>query len=217
MVEGVGEHTLAAADEEALDATKQEEWRARRDSPARVVVVSLGYRERVRERANKEKSRVKRKKRLEMAVANLSYVAVRRENGMEGTKAVAVSSMIEDRPKIEVLSWRVATFTDPRHHQNERHSPHKPWITPSKNVPKPRCTHPTNHTQQIGEAIKARRDRWYKRSTAGGDWSFESAVCHSHAEKVTPTNGLHPNDSRVQGEMNNAKKLRSSVLPTPRH
>jgi hypothetical protein len=28
MVEGVGEHTLAAADEEALDATKQEEWRA---------------------------------------------------------------------------------------------------------------------------------------------------------------------------------------------
>ena len=143
---------------------------------------------------------MKRKKRLEMAVANLSYVAVRRENGMEGTKAVAVSSMIEDRPKIEVLSWRVATFTDPRHHQNERHSPHKPWITPSKNVPKPRCTHPTNHTQQIGEAIKARRDRWYKRSTAGGDWSFESAVCHSHAEKVTPTNGLHPNN--VQGEMN---------------
>jgi len=50
MVEGVGEHTLAAADEEALDATKQEEWRARRDSPARVVVVSLGYRERERER-----------------------------------------------------------------------------------------------------------------------------------------------------------------------
>ena len=50
MVEGVGEHTLAAADKEALDATKQEEWRARRDSPARVVVVSLGYRERVRER-----------------------------------------------------------------------------------------------------------------------------------------------------------------------
>jgi hypothetical protein len=142
MVEGVGEHTLAAADEEALDATKQEEWRARRDSPARVVVVSLGYRERVRERANKEISRVKRKKRLEMAVANLSYVAVRRENGMEGTKAVAVSSMIEDRPKIEVLSWRVATFTDPRHHQNERHSPHKPWITPSKNVPKPRAHTP---------------------------------------------------------------------------
>ena len=76
MVEDEGEHTLAAADEEALDATKQEEWRARRDSPARVVVVLLGYRERVRERANKEKSRVKRKKRLEMAVANLSYVAV---------------------------------------------------------------------------------------------------------------------------------------------
>jgi hypothetical protein len=104
--------------------------------------------------------------------------------------------MIEDRPKIEVLSWRVATFTDPRHHQNERHSPHKPWITPSKNVTQTKV-HPTNHTQQIGEAIKARRDRWYKRSTAGGDWSFESAVCHSHAEKVTPTNGLHPNDSRV--------------------
>ena len=50
MVEGVGEHTLAAADEEALDATKQEEWRARRDSPARVVVMSLGYRERERVR-----------------------------------------------------------------------------------------------------------------------------------------------------------------------
>ena len=66
--------------------------------------------------------------------------------------------------------------------------------------------HPTYHTQQIGEAIKARRDRWYERSTAGGDWSVESAVCHSHAEKVTPTNGLHPNNSRVQGEMNNAKK-----------
>ena len=130
-----------------------------------------------------------------MAITSLSYVAVRREHGMEGMTAVGVSSMIEDRPKIEVLSCRVATFTDPRHHQNERHSPHKPWITPSKNVPKPRCTHPTNHTQQIGEAIKARRDRWYKRSTAGGDWSFESAVCHSHAEKVTPTNGLHPNNS----------------------
>jgi hypothetical protein len=46
MVEGKGEHTLAAADEEALDATKQEELRARRDSPARVVVVaSLRQRE----------------------------------------------------------------------------------------------------------------------------------------------------------------------------
>jgi hypothetical protein len=39
MVEDEGEHTLAAADEEALDATKQEELRARRDSPALVVVV----------------------------------------------------------------------------------------------------------------------------------------------------------------------------------
>ena len=131
MVEGVGEHTLAAADEEALDATKQEEWRARRDSPARVVVVSLGYRERVRERANKEKSRVKRKKRLEMAVANLSYVAVRRENGMEGTKAVAVSSMIEDRPKIEVLSWRVTTHSPTHGTIRTSHTPStKSSITP---------------------------------------------------------------------------------------
>jgi hypothetical protein len=31
-----------------------------------------------------------------------------------------------------------------------------------------------------------------------------SAVCHPHAEKVTPTNGLQPNNSRAQGEMNNA-------------
>jgi hypothetical protein len=46
-----------------------------------------------------------------MAVASLSYVAVQREHGMEGTKAVAVSSMFEDRPKIEVLGWRVATYS----------------------------------------------------------------------------------------------------------
>ena len=48
MVEGKGEHTLAAADKEAIDATKQEELRARRDSPARVVVVA-SLRQRVRE------------------------------------------------------------------------------------------------------------------------------------------------------------------------
>jgi len=38
-------------------------------------------------------------------------LCMRREHGMEGSKAVAVSSMIEDRPKIEVLSWRVATYS----------------------------------------------------------------------------------------------------------
>jgi hypothetical protein len=75
MVEGVGEHTLAAADEEALDATKQEEWRARRDSPARVGGVVGVQRESERERAKRNQG-FKRKKRLEMAVANLSYVAV---------------------------------------------------------------------------------------------------------------------------------------------
>ena len=142
MVEDEGEHTLAAADEEALDATKQEEWRPSRESPAHVgVVASLLQRERDPLVTNKIRSE-QGDWRLEMAITSLSSVAVRRENGMEGTKAVAVSSMIEDRPKIEVLSWRVATFTDPRHHQNERHSPHKPWITPSKNVPKPRAHTP---------------------------------------------------------------------------
>jgi hypothetical protein len=49
--------------------------------------------------------------RLEMAITSLSFVTVRREHGMEGTKAVAVSSTIEGRPKIEVLSWRVATYS----------------------------------------------------------------------------------------------------------
>jgi hypothetical protein len=46
-----------------------------------------------------------------VAITSLSYVAVRREHGMEGMNAVGVSSMIEDRPKIEVLSWRVTTYS----------------------------------------------------------------------------------------------------------
>ena len=60
-----------------------------------------------------------------MAITSLSYVAVRRENGMEGMKAVGVSSVIEDRPKIEVLSWRVANYSPTHGRQNEPHSFHK--------------------------------------------------------------------------------------------
>jgi len=123
---------------------------------------------------------------------------------MEGTKAVGVSSMIEDRPKIEVLSWRVTTYSPTHGTIRTSHTPStKSSITPLKNLTQTTKSQGaphkgTNHTQQIGEAIKARRDRWYERSTAGGDWSVESAVCHSHAEKITPTNGLHPNNSRVR-------------------
>ena len=62
-------------------------------------------------------------------------MTVRRENGMEGTKAVAVSSMIEGRPKIEVLSWREATYS-PTHGaiRTSRTPSTKSCITPSKNV-----------------------------------------------------------------------------------
>ena len=113
MVKNEGEHALAAADEEAIDATKQEEWRASRESPAHVgVVASLRQRERDPLVTNKIRSE-QGDWRLEMAITSLSYVAVRREHGMEGMKAVGVSSMIEDRPKIEVLSWRVTTFHRP--------------------------------------------------------------------------------------------------------
>ena len=111
MVEDEGEHTLAAADEEALDATKQEEWRPSRESPAHVgVVASLRQRERDPLVTNKIRSE-QGDWRLEMATSSLSYIAVRREHGMEGMNAVGVSSMIEDRPKIEVLSWRVTTHS----------------------------------------------------------------------------------------------------------
>jgi hypothetical protein len=143
-------------------------------------------------------------------------LCMRREHGMEGSKAVTVSSMIEDRPKIEVLSWRVATYSPTHGTIRTSHTPStKSCITPLKNSTQTNQGAPhkgTNHAQQIGEVIKARRDRWYERSTAGGDWSVESAVCHSHAEKVTPTHGLHPNNSQqlsCAGEviMNNAKKI----------
>ena len=54
---------------------------------------------------------------------------------MEGSKAVAVSSMIEDRPKIEVLSWRVATYSPTHGTIGTSHTPFtKSSITPLKNL-----------------------------------------------------------------------------------
>jgi hypothetical protein len=73
MVEDEGEHTLAAADEEALDATKQEEWRPSRESPAHVGVVASFCRERDPLVTNKIRSE-QGDWRLEMATTSLSYV-----------------------------------------------------------------------------------------------------------------------------------------------
>jgi hypothetical protein len=68
-----------------------------------------------------------------MAITSLSYVTVRREHGMEGKKAVAVSSMIEGRPKIEALSWRVATYSPTHGTIRTSHTPStKSCIPPPK-------------------------------------------------------------------------------------
>jgi hypothetical protein len=87
MVEDEGEHTLAAADEEALDATKQEEWRASRESPAHVGVVA-SLRQRERERTTNDENQTSEKGDWRWH-HQFSFVTVRRENGMEGKKAVA--------------------------------------------------------------------------------------------------------------------------------